>query len=145
VGVPQGDGAALLRTVIGPLWLSSFNRASEGGEGGGKGVRRGRGRAAACAIGDSDLIMSALAPFADSSRTSPEVREVPIPDSCDAANRDCHSITSSATCWRCGGTSSPSALAVLRLMKYWNLVGCSTGSSLGLEPFSTFSTKTAAR
>jgi hypothetical protein len=28
-------------------------------------------------LGDSDLIMSALALFADSSRTSPEVREVP--------------------------------------------------------------------
>ena len=56
-----------------------------------------------------------------------------------------YSITSSARASRVGGTVTPSALAVLRLMKYWNLVGCSTGSSLGLEPFSTFSTKTAAR
>src|SRR5262249_32918496 len=32
------------------------------------------------AIGDSELIKSALAHFADSSRTSPEVREVPIDD-----------------------------------------------------------------
>src|SRR5215475_3043351 len=30
--------------------------------------------------------MSALARFADSPRTSPEVREVPLPDSCAAAN-----------------------------------------------------------
>ena len=30
------------------------------------------------AIGNSDLIMSALAHFADSRRTSPEVRNVPI-------------------------------------------------------------------
>ena len=45
---------------------------------------------------------SALGPFADSSRTSPEVREVPIPDSCSAAHL--HSLTSSASASSVGGT-----------------------------------------
>src|SRR6266511_3483060 len=46
-----------------------------------------------------------------------------------------HSITSSASCCRCKGTSSPSALAVLRLITSSNLVGCWTGRSVGLAPF----------
>jgi hypothetical protein len=50
-----------------------------------------------------------------------------------------HSITSSAICWRCTGTSRPSALAVLRLIRNSNLVGCSTGRSPGLAPFSILS------
>src|SRR5262245_532740 len=50
-----------------------------------------------------------------------------------------HSITSSASCWRCKGTSRPTALAVLRLIRNSNLVGCSTGRSAGLAPFSILS------
>src|SRR5215471_16594618 len=45
-----------------------------------------------------------------------------------------HSITSSASCWRCKGTSRPSALAVLRLVTSSNLVGCMTGRSAGFSP-----------
>src|SRR5262245_31499754 len=45
-----------------------------------------------------------------------------------------YSITSSASCWRCKGTSRPSALAVLRLIASSNLVGCITGKSAGLAP-----------
>ena len=45
-----------------------------------------------------------------------------------------HSITSSASCWRCKGTSRPSALAVLRLITSSNLTGAWTGSSLGFAP-----------
>ena len=45
-----------------------------------------------------------------------------------------HSITSSARASRFGGTSSPSVLAVLRLMTNSNLVGCWTGRSAGLAP-----------
>src|SRR4051812_46141533 len=45
-----------------------------------------------------------------------------------------HSITSSARCWRCNGTSRPSALAVFRLITNSNLVGCITGRSVGLVP-----------
>src|SRR6266571_7791545 len=56
-----------------------------------------------------------------------------------------HSITSSARASSEGGTSIPSALAVLRLMRNSNLVGCSTGRSPGLAPFSILSTKVAAR
>ena len=37
------------------------------------------------AIGDSEVSMSALVHFADSSRIYPEVREVPEPDSCTTA------------------------------------------------------------
>ena len=45
-----------------------------------------------------------------------------------------YSITSSARSSSPGGIVSPSDFAVLRLMLRWNLVGCSTGSSLGLAP-----------
>src|SRR6516162_8956910 len=48
-----------------------------------------------------------------------------------------HSITSSARASNAGGTSSPSARAVTRLMTNSNLVGCSTGRSAGLAPLST--------
>src|SRR5262249_61943053 len=41
-----------------------------------------------------------------------------------------HSITSSAICWRCTGTSRPSALAVLRLITNSYLVGACTGRSV---------------
>src|SRR5262245_41743411 len=46
-----------------------------------------------------------------------------------------HSITSSARASNDGGTSMPSAFAVLRLMTNSNLVGCTTGRSPGFSPF----------
>src|SRR5262245_43499175 len=45
-----------------------------------------------------------------------------------------HSITSSARASSVGGTSSPSALAVLRLMTSSNLLGFCTGRSAGFPP-----------
>ena len=45
-----------------------------------------------------------------------------------------HSITSSARASSVGGTSRPSALAVLRLMTSSNLVACTTGRSAGFAP-----------
>ncbi len=45
-----------------------------------------------------------------------------------------HSITSSATASSVGGTSRPSAFAVLRLMTSSNLADCTTGKSTGLAP-----------
>jgi hypothetical protein len=45
-----------------------------------------------------------------------------------------YSITSSAVTSRLGGTVSPSALAVLRLIPSSYLVGISTGRSLGFAP-----------
>src|SRR5882724_3021187 len=54
-------------------------------------------------------------------------------------------ITSSAKTRRDGGIVIPRALAVLRLMTSWNLVGCSTGRSAGLVPFRILSTYVAAR
>src|SRR5262245_12495557 len=55
-----------------------------------------------------------------------------------------HSITSSARASMLGGTSRPSALAVLRLITSSNLTGAWTGSSLGFPPRSTRSTYVAA-
>src|SRR6266545_1140236 len=46
-----------------------------------------------------------------------------------------HSITSSARASSVGGTSRPSALAVLRLTTSSNLTGAWTGNSLGFEPW----------
>ena len=51
-----------------------------------------------------------------------------------------HSITSSARASSIGGTSRPSALAVVRLMTNSNLVGCSTGISPGFVPRRILST-----
>jgi hypothetical protein len=56
-----------------------------------------------------------------------------------------HSITSSAVASSDGGTSSPSALAVLRLTTSSNLTGAWTGSSLGFEPWRMRSAYDAAR
>ena len=44
-----------------------------------------------------------------------------------------------------GGTVSPSAFAVFRLMTSSNFVGCSTGRSAGLAPLRILSTYVAAR
>jgi hypothetical protein len=51
-----------------------------------------------------------------------------------------YSITSSARASSVGGTSRPSALAVLRLITSSNLVGCTIGKSAGLVPFNILST-----
>ena len=51
-----------------------------------------------------------------------------------------HSITSSARASSEGGTSRPSALAVLRLITSSNVVGCSIGSWPGLLPLRILST-----
>ena len=45
-----------------------------------------------------------------------------------------HSITSSARASSVGGTSMPSAFAVVRFTTRSNLVGCSTGRSAGFAP-----------
>src|SRR5262249_52768362 len=45
-----------------------------------------------------------------------------------------HSITSSARASSVGGTSRPSAFAVLRLITSSNLVDCTTGRSAGFAP-----------
>jgi len=51
-----------------------------------------------------------------------------------------HSMTSSAMASTPGGIVRPSVFAVLRLITNSNLVGCSTGKSAGLVPFSILST-----
>src|SRR5262249_60087539 len=56
-----------------------------------------------------------------------------------------HSITSSAMTSSVDGTTRPTALAVVRLRTRSNLVGCSTGISLGLVPRKILSANSAAR
>jgi hypothetical protein len=56
------------------------------------------------------------------------------------AERRAHSITSSARASSVAGTSSPSALAVLRLMTNSYLVGACTGRSAGFSPLRMRST-----
>src|SRR5580693_1647492 len=82
--------------------------------------------------------MSGLPHFADSGRTSPEVREGPTTDSRSAANKFDHSITSSARAKSVGGIVNPSTLAVFRLMTSSNLLLCCTGRSAGLAPLRIF-------
>ena len=55
-------------------------------------------------------------------------------------SRRSHSITSSARASSVGGTSRPSALAVLRLMTSSYLVGACTGRSAGFSPLRMRST-----
>src|ERR1044071_3072997 len=56
-----------------------------------------------------------------------------------------HRITLSALISTTGGTATPRARAVLRLIINSNLVGCSTGRSAGLAPFRIFSTRSEER
>jgi len=85
---------------------------------------------------------SASPSMRDIRKCSPQDRIVPKPDSCSA---DTHSITSSARASSVGGTSRPSAFAILRLITSSNLVGCSTGISAGFAPRRILSTRSAAR
>src|SRR5215468_6565778 len=62
---------------------------------------------------------------------------------CDIAVH--HSITASARASNVGGTATPSALAVLRLITSSNLVGCSIGRSAGFVPRKRFPANRAAR
>src|SRR5947209_14500373 len=65
-----------------------------------------------------------LLQFLTSRSAAAERRDVPTGDIGES-----YSITSSARASSVGGTSRPSALAVLRLMTSSNFVGCSTGRS----------------
>src|SRR5262245_9065735 len=56
-----------------------------------------------------------------------------------------HSITSSAIASKAGGSVTPSALAVLKLMTNSKVVACSIGRSAGFAPLRMRSTKNAAR
>src|SRR5215475_8070223 len=81
----------------------------------------------------------------DARRSRPLLRECGKRPRCRAAKQcyevaPLHSITSSARASSVGGTSRPSALAVLRLMISSNLVGYSTGKSAGLAPLRILST-----
>jgi hypothetical protein len=89
--------------------------------------------------------LSALPLKADKAQTCWHVRLVPKTDSCGAANSNLYSITSLASASSLSGIARPSALAVVRLRTNSNLVGRSTGISLGFVPCRILSTKSAAR
>jgi hypothetical protein len=90
-----------------------------------------RQRAASDALG-----MSASFRSRPNLRTAAIRRGVPIPDlsRCSKLSK-LYSITSSARANSVGGTSRPSALAVLRLMASSYLVGACTGKSAAFSPF----------
>jgi hypothetical protein len=77
--------------------------------------------------------MSALHPKADMCSANNDVRFGPIADI-----RACYSITSSARPINVLGTVMPSALAVFKLMTNSTFADCTTGSSAGFSPLSTF-------
>ena len=79
-------------------------------------------------------------PTADIARRGWHGRKVPIAAICAAANSILYSITSSARASSAGGTSRPSAFAVVRLMTRSNLVGACTGRSAGFSPLRMRST-----
>src|SRR5262249_33090423 len=102
-----------------------------------------------CALAGSDS--SALARCA----TPPAAQQRPRPDAeivfggavsfLNLPLASHHSITSSASASKVGGTSRPSALAVLALMTSSKRVGCSIGKSDGRDPLRILSTSAAAR
>jgi hypothetical protein len=116
----------------------------------------GEVRSGSCVGGKArrEQIESALPQQADELLRRSELTLVPRGGSCIAANlfdhlvgagtlvrRGCvYSITSSARASNVGGTIRPSALAVFRLMRSSNVVGCSTGISAGFSPFKIRST-----
>src|SRR5205823_6485912 len=61
------------------------------------------------------------------------------------SRRPSYSITSSARASSDAGRVKPNALAFCSLMNSSNLVGCSTGSSVGFASFRILSTKYAIR
>jgi hypothetical protein len=75
---------------------------------------------------------------AQSAAHAPRARRERPRRRCTSDKRDelapSHSITSSAMASSVGGTSRPSALAVLRLITSSYLVGCRNGKSAGLSP-----------
>src|SRR5262245_20607886 len=78
--------------------------------------------------------MSALPTKADVGQRNCDVRFVPKADILRCGKECRYSITSSARASRVGGTSSPSAFAVFRLITSSYLVGKLTGRSDGLAP-----------
>src|SRR5262245_12497514 len=73
-------------------------------------------------------------------RERPRSRAAEERDELAALDLRAHSITSSARASSVGGTSRPSALAVLRLITNSYLVGACTGRSAGFSPFRIRST-----
>ena len=95
---------------------------------------RGRFRRSA----PSSLIRRQTSPAFAPKRTL--VADMQCPLSANGRHRVIHSITSSARASSIGGTSIPSAFAVLALMMRRNRVGCSIGRSAGFTPLRTRST-----
>jgi hypothetical protein len=84
--------------------------------------------------------MSARASHCDIFRRGYQVFWVPIAAKPHRNNQARYSITSSARASSIGEISSPSALAVFRLMTVWYLTGPCTGRSAGCSPLRMRST-----
>ena len=78
--------------------------------------------------------MSASPPIASELWHRSEMTRGAISDQMQRNKIRAYSITSSARASSVGGTSRPSAFAVLRLITSSNLVGCCTGKSAGFAP-----------
>ena len=92
--------------------------------------------------------MSALRPLfpnSDHIADAPTRRKSAMKRLMHRSNYLFHSITSSARSRNDSGIVRPSAFAVLRLIISSNLVGCSTGSSLGRAPLRILSASAALR
>src|SRR6516165_10569565 len=93
------------------------------------------------------LLIPANSASPNQARSSPTVAPAPkmamrprAAEQRDELATAAHSITSSARASSVGGTSSPSALAVRKLITSWYWVGCWTGRSAGFSPLRTRST-----
>ena len=86
------------------------------------------------------LPMSAVTPRPDMPSHRSEMTQRAISDNSHRSNERLYSITSSARASSDGGTSRPSALAVLRLITSSYLVGACTGRSAGFSPLRMRST-----
>src|SRR5262245_486489 len=81
--------------------------------------------------------------FTSKSRQTGDIPECPLSANSDrmhCSKQAGYSITSSARASSIGGTSKPSALAVLRLVSNSSFVDCSIGNSPGLAPLKILST-----
>ena len=90
-------------------------------------------------------VTSAFHPIAAKSRTFRHFGFGPIPDVSNRSKIVRYSITLSASTSSVDGIEIPIVRAVVAFIANSNLVGCSTGISLGLVPCRILSTNSAAR
>lgn len=90
-------------------------------------------------VADQDYVRSAPLTSDQARAAAQYVAKDQEPTKCGAEN-SCYWMTSSATVRSCGGNVTPNIFAVFSLRTNSNLVGCSTGKSLGFAPLRILST-----